>query len=502
MGLVAFAGETLAYPLTTDYEAAKLFWRDLLPADMPVGGTDLGRAIRASSELLTRGKKATDKRKGAQVLLLLTDGEDTEGQGQAAAKDAAALGIRIYTLGIGSSERPFVQLTDSDGKSAGYLTGPDGEPLRVGLDEAALRQMAAATGGEYVALDARRFGVERVQQAIAGLERTEEEARFEREPDDVGRWFFLPAFILLLIEAAIRERRQVRRKRAESAGAPVDLQRAAMVFLMLFPFVTGFDLFLRRDPNVEEGNKQLADGKAEDALKAFDHAAGALPDEPIVRFDRGTALYALGRFPEAQKEFMRAAEGHDTGLKADAYYNMGNSLMKQERYKDALDAYKHTLVVRPDDRRAKWNLELALRRMREEEQKKKQQQQQPQQKDQQQQQKDQQQSQNDQQKQQQQKDQQQQKEQQQQKDQQQKEQQAKAEQEKQQQKKQPPQDEQQKKQQAEREREAAAAKREPPKDIDKQDAEAVLDALERVEPTVQKELARRRAGNRRPVKDW
>ena len=62
-----------------------------------------------------------------------------EGQGQAAAKDAAALGIRIYTLGIGSSERPFVQLTDGDGKSTGYLTGNDGEPVRVGLDEGALR---------------------------------------------------------------------------------------------------------------------------------------------------------------------------------------------------------------------------------------------------------------------------------------------------------------------------------------------------------------------------
>ena len=230
VGLIAFAGETLSYPLTIDYEAAKLFWRDLGPDDMPVGGTDLGRAVRASVELLTRGKKADDKRKGAQVILLLTDGEDTEGQGVAAAKEAATLGIRLYTLGIGSSERPFVQLTDSDGKSAGYLTGPDGEPVRVGLDEAALRQMAAATGGEYVALDARRFGVEQVQEAIAGLERTQEAARFEREPDDIGRWFFLPAFILLLIEASVGERRRVRRKRMESAGAPVDLLRAAMVF--------------------------------------------------------------------------------------------------------------------------------------------------------------------------------------------------------------------------------------------------------------------------------
>jgi Ca-activated chloride channel family protein len=500
VGLVAFAGETLSYPLTIDYEAAKLFWRDLGPDDMPVGGTDLGRAIRAGDELLLRGKKPADKRKGAQVLLLLTDGEDTEGQGQTAAKEAAALGIRIYTLGIGSGERPFVQLTDAEGKSTGYLTGNDGEPVRVGLDEGALRQIAASTGGEYVALDTRRFGVERVQKAIAGLERTQEEARFEREPDDIGRWFFLPAFILLLIEASIRERKRVRAVKPAAVTPAVDLQKAAVVFLMLFPFVTGFDLFLRRDPNVEEGNRQLAAGKAEEALKAYDAAATALPDEPIVRFDRGAALYQLGKFPEAQKEFQRAAESHEPALKADAYYNMGNSLMKQERYKDALDAYKHTLGVRPDDRRAKWNLELALRRMKEEEQKKQQQQNQNQNQDQQQNQ-DQKQAQN-----------QQDQKQQDQKPQDQKQQDQKPQEQKQDAQKPPDPKQDQKKQEqasAERERQKAEAQKaeaqkakEAPKDIDKQDAEAVLDALERVEPTVQKELARRRAGNRRPVKDW
>src|SRR5437763_15007863 len=84
VGLVAFAGETMAYPLTVDYEAAKLFWRDLQPDDMPVGGTDLGRAISASQELLKQSHDAAIARRPdrkhipAQVILLLTDGEDTE----------------------------------------------------------------------------------------------------------------------------------------------------------------------------------------------------------------------------------------------------------------------------------------------------------------------------------------------------------------------------------------------------------------------------------------
>jgi len=245
----------------------------------------------------------------------------------------------------------------------------------------------------------------------------------------------------------------------------------------------------------------LQAGKAADALKAYDRAVEALPEEPVAHFDRGVALYQLGKFPEAQKEFQRASEGHDATVKADAYYNMGNAWLKQERYKDALDSYKHALGLRPDDRRAKWNLELALRKLQEQKQQQQQQQgkQSQNQKDdkQQQQQQQQQQSQQDQKQQEQQQQQQQEQERQQQ---QQEQQQAQGEQ---QQQKQEPQPQPGEKEKQEREKQAQArVKKQEPREIDKQDAEAVLDALERVEPTVQKDLARQRAGARRPAKDW
>ncbi|MGZ5748241.1 MAG: VWA domain-containing protein, partial [Caldimonas sp.] len=386
VGLVAFAGETMSYPLTVDYEAAKLFWRELGPDDMPVGGTDLGRALGASTELLTHVREREGKKRPAQVILLITDGEDTEGQGVAAAKKAAALGIEIFTLGIGSNDKPPVPLYDEDGKQPGYVSDENGEPVRVGLDAAALQQIASLTGGEYVSLDPRRFGVDRVQAAIAKLERTEEAARFEREPDDVGRWFLVPGFLCLTAAVCVRERK--RKKSVASLARPPSVETAvnepsqrilaAMILIFVWPLLSGFDLLKRKDPNIEEGNRLLQAGKADDALKAYDRAVQALPEEPIAHFDRGVALYQLGKFPEAQKEFQRASEGHDPSVKADAYYNMGNSLLKQERFKDALDAYKHTLGLRPDDRRAKWNLELALRKMQEQKQKQQQQQQQQQ----------------------------------------------------------------------------------------------------------------------------
>ena len=361
VGMVAFAGETLSYPLTSDYEAAKLFWRDLQPSDMPVGGTDLGRAINASQELLDRSAARAGKRTPGQVILLITDGEDTEGRGLSAAKSAATHNIRIYTVAIGSKERPFVPLTDENGNAAGYLQGSDGEPVRVGLDEEGLRKIASATGGDYFTMEPRGYGVERVQQAIAGLERTEEEARLEREPEDIGRWFVLGGFVLLVVGAALRDRRSVKVRVPVAKG--VGSRALLLVLVGMFPFLGGWSLFTRKDPDVEAGNRALEAGKAEEALAAYDRAVAARPEDDTAHFDRAAALLKLEKLPEATRELQRSVETHDPSLKADAYYNLGVAQYRQEHYREAIDAYKRALGLRPDDRRAKWNLEVALRKL-------------------------------------------------------------------------------------------------------------------------------------------
>jgi Ca-activated chloride channel family protein len=95
VGIVAFAGETMEFPLTVDYAAAALFFRDLGPYDMPVGGTAIGRALTASKRLLERSSREQangnedDKNRRSRVVVLLTDGEDHEGDPLAAADELA-----------------------------------------------------------------------------------------------------------------------------------------------------------------------------------------------------------------------------------------------------------------------------------------------------------------------------------------------------------------------------------------------------------------------------
>ena len=135
------------------------------------------------------------------------------------------------------------------------------------------------------------------------------------------------------------------------------------------PLLCGFGLFEKRDAEIEAGNSALQAGKADDALAHYDKAVKKLPAEAGTHFDRGAALYALSRFDEAGQEFLRATEAKDPALKASAFYNLGNAFFKKEKFKEAVSAYTRSLGLKPDDKQAKWNLEIALRKQKDQEDK-------------------------------------------------------------------------------------------------------------------------------------
>jgi Ca-activated chloride channel homolog len=230
VGLVAFAGETLTYPPTTDYAALKMFWRDLSPWDMPVGGTAIGRALHAGTDILTRLRSHNGESNDAkverdagvndrsQVILLLTDGEDTESEPLDAAAEASKLGIRVMTVGIGSRSGELIPEFSEDGQITGYVKDSDGKYVTSRLGEDMLMKVARATGGEYFHADAKHFGVENVEAALGSLKRSENEARVIKEYDEIYEVLLLPAFLLLVAEACMSDRR---RRAVRGAALPV-----------------------------------------------------------------------------------------------------------------------------------------------------------------------------------------------------------------------------------------------------------------------------------------
>jgi len=283
-----------------------------------------------------------------------------------------------------------------------------------------------------------------------------------------------------------------------------------------------WDPFLSPNDNVEEGNRAMAQDDADGALEAYDRAVRELPDEPGVHLNRGLALLEQGELDEAREELLRAAEPPASdGIRADAYYDMGNAFFQeaeaaagqedhqtaQQLFREAADAYRRSLRARPGNRDAAWNLELALRRLREEEER---QQEQEQEQDQQQQDQQNQDQQNQDQQQQDQQNQDQQNQDQQQQDQQQQDQQQQGQQN---------QDQQQQGQESSDREEPSQEPRQPEGDRGGEDArdetgapgqelpqhvERVLDALQDSEESLQRHRARARGRRERrePTKDW
>jgi Ca-activated chloride channel family protein len=151
---------------------------------------------------------------------------------------------------------------------------------------------------------------------------------------------------------------------------------------------SAWELFRSENPDVRDGNERLTAGDAEGAVAAYDRAVATLPGEPAVRLDRGLALLAAGRMDEAREELLRATEPpasaeirgaahYDLGLafyqQGDAAATAGEHEEAQRLFREAADAFRSSLRQVPGNRDAGWNLELALRRIREQEEQQQQQ---------------------------------------------------------------------------------------------------------------------------------
>ncbi|MBI2897770.1 MAG: VWA domain-containing protein [Deltaproteobacteria bacterium] len=216
VGMIAFAGETMQYPLTTDYEAAGLFLRDLVPNDMPVGGTALGQAIRAAVRLFENDRTSARR---TRVIVLMTDGEDHEGNPVAAAQEAAEAGIRTYVLGIGSgAAEPIPQYAD-DGSWLGYMRDSSGAVVTTQLttdNEEQLRAIARVSRGKYLRAARGQVGLQQIREELSHLKQRELRARKVTIYEEKYQVFLLPALLLILADAVLGE--AVRRKRSKALG--------------------------------------------------------------------------------------------------------------------------------------------------------------------------------------------------------------------------------------------------------------------------------------------
>jgi Ca-activated chloride channel family protein len=213
IGLVAFAGSAyVACPLTLDYGAAQLFVDVLEPDLIPVAGTAIADAIR------TAVLAYPSKERRHRVLILITDGEDHEGDVEGAAREAAEAGITIYAVGIGSTEGEPIPLRNERGQVIGYKEDQDQRKVTSRLGESSLEALAVKTGGRYFRATTEGVELERIYEEIAGMDRKILSVRMHTSYEDRYQLPLAGALLLIALEAALPHRGRRRRDVGAEAG--------------------------------------------------------------------------------------------------------------------------------------------------------------------------------------------------------------------------------------------------------------------------------------------
>ena len=204
LGLVAFAGAAFVQsPLTLDYGAASMFLNAMEPDLIPVQGTNLGEALSVALDAFEEGSQ--DHR----TLVVITDGEDHEGEVEAGVRRAVDMGVNIYTVGIGSPEGVPIPEIDEAGRRSGFKRDEDGNVVTTRLDESTLIRVAEATGGSY--FQAGEPGaLDPLFEEILGGEGRELEAREITQFEEQFQIFLGLALLMVLAESVVPDRRRVK----------------------------------------------------------------------------------------------------------------------------------------------------------------------------------------------------------------------------------------------------------------------------------------------------
>ena len=202
VGLVPFAGSSVVQcPLTVDYAAFTMTLDDLYAGIIPRGGTAIAQALQTASSAFPADGVAD------RVILLITDGEDHEGDPLALLPELKAKEIRVYTIGIGTLAGEMVPAGDQQG---GYFKDRQGQIVQTTLQEDVLQKLALGTGGTYVRSAPGDTGLERVfHESITKLKRAEQDTRTAKVYEERFVWPLAIALLLLGWEVLLSDRRHL-----------------------------------------------------------------------------------------------------------------------------------------------------------------------------------------------------------------------------------------------------------------------------------------------------
>ncbi|MHB8477058.1 MAG: VWA domain-containing protein [Steroidobacteraceae bacterium] len=375
VGLVAFAGSAfLQTPITLDYGAFHESLNALDTNIIPRGGTDITSSIQEADAALQH-RADSDK-----VMILVTDGEDLEGNALAAAKAAAKDGLKIFTVGVGSANGELIPLPADQG--GGFLKDNEGRLVKSRLDESALKALAEATGGSYAPLGAENQGLDTIyREALAPLAKHDLESRSQKIYTERYQWPLGASLALLMGSLLLGTRRRfpavesLTEEKRSLARFAMPTSAAVLGLVALVPFHSAH-------ASPASAAQAYAHGNFTAAEHDYMVAAQSNPKQPLLQYNEGAAAYKAGEFPQAAQAFQASVDASPSGNakrlaeQEDAYYNLGNTLYREgqktqqgnaeqtiQTWTQAVKAYDAALQLRAQDTDSKFNRDLVNRKL-------------------------------------------------------------------------------------------------------------------------------------------
>jgi len=200
IGVIVFAGKAYTQlPITTDYAAAKMFVSTINPGMIPTQGTAIGDAIDLAIKSFGESKKN-------KALIIISDGEDHEGNVLEQAELAASSGITIYTIGMGLVEGGPIPVYNGD-KLVGFKKDKEGNAIVSKLDETLLQQIATIGKGMYVRATNSETGLNRIFDDINEIQKSEIESKQFADYENQFQYFLAFALILMILDLFIFEKK-------------------------------------------------------------------------------------------------------------------------------------------------------------------------------------------------------------------------------------------------------------------------------------------------------
>ncbi len=367
VGLVPFAGDALLWcPLTYDREAFLNTLNGLDTSIIPVPGTNIASALD------TARKAFAGEKESSRILVIISDGEDLEGQTPYILPSIIKSGWTVHTVGIGTAQGELIPVERQDGSSF-FVTDPSGNVVKSRLDEASLRDIAVKTGGAYYPLGTLGEGLRALfDNHIIDQVKARDESRLMKIHIDRYYWFACIACLLMIAEIFLTDRRRspAQGKETRIPSKPAIRNIGALLLpLLLIGGASDLEASVPRQAQSAFENKDY-----KSAALLYREAAKLHPERADHTYNGGVASLMNNDIDPALESFRKAIDSGDVEVQRSAYYNLGNTLVQKgyalldENPKEALSAWEEAasqfesaLSLDPANEPAAHNLELIRR---------------------------------------------------------------------------------------------------------------------------------------------